>query len=171
MGILSSLLRKNSCEERERNIIIVGKNITLKKGKGKQYNLPYNIEAVGKNITWGKEEGDGNFWEENQDLKKWVAKNIKLFGTLYTLDDRRRTMCSPALSFSPSTTVYSTHMKGCRNVHMIAILFIQILKFEGEGWFLIVVINFNRSYPKLYTPLGRRIGPITAQSTTTTTAG
>ena len=32
----------------------VRKNITWKKGKGKQYHLPYNIEAIGKNIYWGK---------------------------------------------------------------------------------------------------------------------
>ena len=31
----------------------VGKNTTWKKGKGKQYHLPYNTEAVGKNIKWG----------------------------------------------------------------------------------------------------------------------
>ena len=29
------------------------KNATWKKGKGKQYHPPYNIEAVGKNIKWG----------------------------------------------------------------------------------------------------------------------
>ena len=27
-----------------------------KKGKGKQYHLPYNIEAVEKNINWEKRE-------------------------------------------------------------------------------------------------------------------
>ena len=33
-----------------------GKNIAWKKnGKGKQYHLPYNIEAVGRNIKWGRE--------------------------------------------------------------------------------------------------------------------
>ena len=47
----------------------VGKNATWKKGDGKQYHLPYDIEAVGKNIKWGRGEGDGNFVEENQDLK------------------------------------------------------------------------------------------------------
>ena len=46
-------------------------------GKGKQYHLLYNIGAVGKNIKG--EEGDGNFEEEKQDLKKLGAgKNIKL---------------------------------------------------------------------------------------------
>ena len=38
--------------------------------KGKQYHLSHNIEAVGKNIEWEKGEDDGNFREENQDLKK-----------------------------------------------------------------------------------------------------
>ena len=35
---------------------------------GKQYHLL--IVAFGNNIKWGKEEGDGNFGEGNQDLKK-----------------------------------------------------------------------------------------------------
>ena len=35
----------------------VGNNITWKKGKGRQYHLPNNIQAVGKNIKWGKGEG------------------------------------------------------------------------------------------------------------------
>ena len=40
----------------------VGKDLRVKKkGRGKQYQLPYNIEAVGKNIKRGIEEGDGNF--------------------------------------------------------------------------------------------------------------
>ena len=60
----------------EINIRAVGKNITLEKGKGKQYHLFYDIKTVGKNINWGREEGDGNFEEENQNLKK--GKNIKL---------------------------------------------------------------------------------------------
>ena len=41
----------------------LGKNITWKKEKGKQYYLPYNIEAARKNIKLGK--GDGNFGEES----------------------------------------------------------------------------------------------------------
>ena len=40
-----------------------------KKGKGKECHLPYIVEAV-RNIKWGKGEWDGNFGEENQDLKK-----------------------------------------------------------------------------------------------------
>ena len=44
---------------------MVGKNITKEKGKGKQYHLPYDIEAVDKNIEWGH-------------LKKGIGKNIKL---------------------------------------------------------------------------------------------
>ena len=51
------------------NIMAVGKNITWKRGKGKQYYLPYDIEDVGKNIKCGK--WDGYFGEENQDFKKW----------------------------------------------------------------------------------------------------
>ena len=58
---------------------------TRKKGKGKQYHLTYNIQAVGKNIKWGEAEGDGHFLEENQDLKNnEIWKNIKLQGMLYT---------------------------------------------------------------------------------------
>ena len=30
------------------------KNITWKKGKGKQFHLPYNNKAFGKNINWGR---------------------------------------------------------------------------------------------------------------------
>ena len=48
-GSLSSLLGKNFKFE-EGNIMAVGKNITWKKGKGMQYHLPFNIEAVWKNI-------------------------------------------------------------------------------------------------------------------------
>ena len=32
----------------------VGKNVTWKKGKGKKYHLPCNIEAAGKNIKRGR---------------------------------------------------------------------------------------------------------------------
>ena len=46
----------------------VGKNITFKKGKGKKYRLPYDKKAVGKNIMWARGNGDGNFWEQNQDF-------------------------------------------------------------------------------------------------------
>ena len=49
-----------------------------KKEKGKQYHLPYYIEIAWKNIKWGKGNGEGNFGEENQDLKNEVVKNIKL---------------------------------------------------------------------------------------------
>ena len=53
----------------------------MKKGKGKQYQLPHNTEAVGKE--------DGNFLEENKGLKNWgwdeyqiernynISRNIK----------------------------------------------------------------------------------------------
>ena len=55
-----------------------------KKGKQKQYNLPYNIEAVGKNIKWERGEGDRILWKKIKMKKKRVGKNIKLKGTLYT---------------------------------------------------------------------------------------
>ena len=60
----------------------VGKNITSKKGKEKQYHLPYIIEAVWKNIEWGKGEGDGYFGEENQGLKKWWGR-LSIFRELH----------------------------------------------------------------------------------------
>ena len=66
----------------------MGKNITLKKGKGKQYYLFYDIGAHGRR-TNGKE--DGHFEEENQDLKKWRWGRILSFkGTLYTPVGRAR---------------------------------------------------------------------------------
>ena len=70
----------SSCEEeREGNIKVLGKNITWKKGKEKQYHLPYNIKAVGKDIKWGRGEWDGHFRAENQDFKNMgVGKNINL---------------------------------------------------------------------------------------------
>ena len=68
-GNLSRLLGKNiKLLREEKDFVTVGKNITWKKGK--QYNLPYNIKAAGKNIKWGRAGGDGNFGEENQDLKQ-----------------------------------------------------------------------------------------------------
>ena len=60
----------------------VGKNITWKKGKGKQCHFPYNIMAVGKNIRGEEENGD--FGEENQDLKRWGWGRIQSFRELYT---------------------------------------------------------------------------------------
>ena len=79
LGKNIKLLRK------EGNIIVLEKNITWKKGKEKQYHLPYNIKAVEKNIKWLREEGDGNFGEENRDFKNMgVGENIKLYGTLCT---------------------------------------------------------------------------------------
>ena len=38
----------------------------LKRERGSNITLS-NIGAVGKNIKRRKREGDGNFWEENQD--------------------------------------------------------------------------------------------------------
>ena len=40
-------------------------NIIWKKGKGKQYHLPYNIKTIGKNIKWDREDGDGISEKEN----------------------------------------------------------------------------------------------------------
>ena len=54
-----------------------GKNITLKKDNGKQYNLPYHIKFVGENIKWGRVRWDGNFGREKK-LKIGLGKNIKL---------------------------------------------------------------------------------------------
>ena len=45
----------------------VGRIYHGKKGKGKRYHLPYNIEADGKNINWGKGKVGGNVIEENPD--------------------------------------------------------------------------------------------------------
>ena len=46
---------------------------------GKQYHLPLYIEATLKNNKWGQGEGNENFGEDNQDLKKLgVGKIIKL---------------------------------------------------------------------------------------------
>ena len=52
----------------------VGKKIILKKAKGKQYHLPYDIKDVGKNIKWERWEGGLKLGEENQALKHGVGK-------------------------------------------------------------------------------------------------
>ena len=62
----------------------LGKNITWKRRKEKQYHLPYNIKAVGKNMTMGRGEGDRHFWEENQDFKTWGWVIIASCRDLYT---------------------------------------------------------------------------------------
>ena len=62
----------------------VEKNRTWKKGMRKQYNLPYNIEAVGKNIERGKDVGDGNFDEVYKDTKNWGLGRISSCRKLYT---------------------------------------------------------------------------------------
>ena len=56
----------------------VGKNTAWKKGKGKQYNLPYNIKVVGKNIKWVREDGDGNFGGENQNFTNWGGEEYQV---------------------------------------------------------------------------------------------
>ena len=61
------------------------KNISWKKGKGKQYHLSYNIGAVREEYpVGGKGEGDGNFGEKSSLSRMGVGKNIKLEGTIYT---------------------------------------------------------------------------------------
>ena len=57
---------------REGNIIAMGKNITWKRGRGKQYHLPYIVESVGKNIKWGRGDWDGNFGDENQVVGNFI---------------------------------------------------------------------------------------------------
>ena len=54
----------------------MGKNITSKKAKGKQYHIPYDIKAVWKNINLGRREGDGNFEAENIFIKKMGVGRI-----------------------------------------------------------------------------------------------
>ena len=49
--------------------------------KGKQYHLPYNIQAVGKNIKWGRGR---EFWEEYKDFRKWVWGRTSSRIELYT---------------------------------------------------------------------------------------
>ena len=57
----------------------VGKNITWKKGKGKQYHLPIILRLLGR-ISNGEE--DGNIGELFKNMG--MGKNIKLKGILYT---------------------------------------------------------------------------------------
>ena len=52
----------------------VGKNITCKRGKGKQYRLPLYIKVVGKNIKWGR----GEVGKKQKIQKMGMGKNIKL---------------------------------------------------------------------------------------------
>ena len=55
----------------------VGKNITWKRGREKQYHLPYNVVAAGKNIKKGR--GKGNMGGGDQELNKMgVRKNISM---------------------------------------------------------------------------------------------
>ena len=51
-----------------------------KKGKGKQYHLHYDIEAMGRILSG---EDDGNIGEENQNLKTWGWGRISSFRELY----------------------------------------------------------------------------------------
>ena len=53
-----------------------------KKEKGRNNLFSYMLRLLGR-ISSG--EVDGNLGEENQDLKKGVGKNIKLWGPLKAL--------------------------------------------------------------------------------------
>ena len=69
--------RKLSCEQGKEILRLWVRIERGKKGKGRQYRLPFNIEAVRKNINRGSGDEDGHFWEGNHDLKETgVVKNI-----------------------------------------------------------------------------------------------
>ena len=55
-SFLNPIGKEYQTVEMGRNIMAVGKNITWKKGKGKQNHFPCNIEAIEKNIKLGKGE-------------------------------------------------------------------------------------------------------------------
>ena len=87
MGSLPSLLGKNIqlCRG-EGNIMAVEKNITWQKRKGKQYHLPYNIEAVWKIIKRGR--GRKVWGGKSRFEIMGAGKNIKqqeLYTPLYYL--------------------------------------------------------------------------------------
>ena len=63
----------------------VGKNIKRKRGKGKQYHLPYNIKSVGKNIKLERGDLEEILGKKIKIKKMGVGKNIKLPGPFYTL--------------------------------------------------------------------------------------
>ena len=46
------------------------------------YHLFFIFMAVGKNIKWGKREADGNYGEENKDLKKLGLGGISSYREL-----------------------------------------------------------------------------------------
>ena len=60
----------------EGNVKSVGKNITWKKGKGKQYLLPFHIKAVGKYIKLGRKRGKGSE-ELGKKITRFSIKNIR----------------------------------------------------------------------------------------------
>ena len=58
---------------------------SLLKSDGEEYQVPFNIEAVGrKNFKWGRGYGCRNFWEKNQDFKKWGWGRISSRRDFYT---------------------------------------------------------------------------------------
>ena len=66
--------------------MVVGKNITWKKGKMEALSYQYyNIKAVLKNTKWKEGKRTELFWGKTKIYKKMgVGKNIKSQGTLYT---------------------------------------------------------------------------------------
>ena len=58
----------------------MSKNITCKKGKWEQYDLPFNIKAVGNIIKWGREEGALNGWGRKSRLQKGVGEEYPVIG-------------------------------------------------------------------------------------------
>ena len=58
----------------------VGKNIKRKRGKGKQYHLPFNIKSVGKNIKFERGDLNESFGEEIK-IKKGRWEEYQVAGT------------------------------------------------------------------------------------------
>ena len=58
----------------------MGKNITSKKGKSKQYHLPFDIKAVGKYIKRGRGEGGLKIRRRKSRLKNWGWEKNQVVG-------------------------------------------------------------------------------------------
>ena len=71
---------ENQVVKRERKYFGFGEVYNVEKGKGEGNIIcPIVLELLRKNIKWGRGERDGNFGQENQDIKNMVTgKNIKL---------------------------------------------------------------------------------------------
>ena len=74
---------------------MLGKNIKLREGRGREYygcgeeynvgkgkqcHPSFDIKAVGKNIEWGRGEGDGHFGEKAKILKKDSGEEYQVVG-------------------------------------------------------------------------------------------